>query len=298
MSNYLPLSSIKCLPHLQQRNAFLIDDKYDSNRQQANLAETVEKVKVALNNGQKINFPLEVHEVNREYLLVDGHHRYEGAKAHCKDAKKSHEELQVPVNITKNSTEKAAIDASFKVNLGHGVSHSASELKNLYFRSYVWNRSVPKLSEIRDATGCAKSTASNIANAARWCIERLESAEVDVSSFKMQNKFMTKQMTDIGIDPSYLGSFGLPSYSLLRKALKGDAFEPTETLDQLSERISAVRAELEHIENRYGVEALREGLRMHKTKAHGIKVALHSKWINEPSTASLLSLSVNTDDDF
>jgi hypothetical protein len=298
MVSHLPISSIKCRSYLQQRSPRLIDDKYDSNRQTANLSSTIDTVKTDLNNGQKIRIPLEVHEVNNEYLLVDGHHRYEGALAHCKDTKTDPDSFQIPVKITKDSTEQAAIDASFKVNLNHGVGLTPPELKHLHFRHYVWTLIVPKISEIMSDTGCARGTASNIANAARWCIEVIKSKGGDISTPPMLKVFMTKKMEGLGISSDYLDSYGLASYSLLRKALNGDSTPPIEVNDSREERIQAVRSEIEVIESQYGVEALREGLRRHKTAAHGITVTQNAKWHSEPSTASLLAIPLFPFDDF
>lgn len=298
MTQKLPLSSIISRPYLQQRSSHLIDDEYDLQRQQANLFSTIDRVKTSLNNGQPIRVPLEVHEVNKKYLLVDGHHRYEGALAYCKEADIAPYLVEVPVNITKNSTEKAAIDASFKVNLDHGVGLMPSEVKHLYFKRYVWTRLIPKISKIRSDTSCAKGTASNIASAARWCINIIESKGADTSTPPMLEEFMTKQMEAIGVSSNYLDSFGLPTYNLLIKALKGDGILPDEVKDSREERIRAVREQLGFIESQYGVDALREGLRKHKTKAHGITITLNSKWIEKPTTATLLSIPLISNGDF
>jgi hypothetical protein len=298
MTQKIPLSSIISRPYLQQRSSQLIDDKYDLQRQQANLFSTIDTIKIALNNGQSIRIPLEVHEINKEYLLVDGHHRYEGALAHCKEANIVPTSFMMPVNITKNSTEKAAIDASFKVNLDHGVGLMPSEVKHLYFKRYVWTRLVPKISEIRSNTSCAKGTASNIANAARWCINIIESKGGDTTTPPMLEAFMTEQMEKIGIPSIYLDSFGLPTYSLLIKALKGDGITDDEVKDSREERIRAVREKIGFIEMEYGADVLREGLRKHKTKAHGIAITLNSKWIEEPATAALLAIPLISSDDF
>jgi hypothetical protein len=298
MTQKLSLSSIISRPYLQQRSSHLIDDKYDLQRQQANLFSTVDTIKTILNNGQSIRVPLEVHEVNKEYLLVDGHHRYEGALAYCKEANIAPHLVEVPVNIIKNSTEKAAIDASFKVNLDHGVGLMPSEVKHLYFKRYVWTRLVPKISEIRSDTSCAKGTASNIATAARWCINTIETKGGDAATPPMLEEFMTKQMAGLGISSNYLDSYGLPTYSLLIKALNGDGILPDEVKDSREEHIRAVREKLGVIESQYGADALREGLRKHKTKAHGISITLNSKWIEEPTTATLLSIPLISSGDF
>lgn len=298
MTQTLPLSSIISRPYLQQRSSHLIDDKFDLQRQQANLFSTIDTIKTALGNGQSIRIPLEVHEVKNEYLLVDGHHRYEGALAHCKASKIAPHSFEMPVNITKNSTEEAAIDASFKVNLNHGVGLMPSELKHLHFKRYVWTRLVPKISEIRSDTSCAKGTASNIASAARWCINAIESKGVDTATPTMLKVFMTQQMEGLGISSNYLDNFGLPTYSLLTKALKGDGLLPEEVKDSREDRIRAVREKLGFIEDEYGVDVFREGLRRHKTKAHGISITLNSKWVEEPTTAALLAIPLIPNDDF
>jgi hypothetical protein len=298
MTQKLPLSSIISRPYLQQRSAQLIDNEYDLQRQQANLFSTIDTIKTALDNGQPIRIPLEVHEVDKKYLLVDGHHRYKGALAHCKGANIAPDLFEIPVNITKNSTEKAAIDASFKVNLDHGVGLMSPELKHLHFKRYIWARLVPKISEIRSDTYCAKGTASNIARAARWCIETIESKLDDTATPPMLKEFMTKQMEGIGISSSYLDSFGLPTYSLLLKALKDDDILTDEVEDPREERIRAVREQLGVIESQYGVDALREGLRKHKTKAHGITITLNSRWIEESTTATLLAIPLISSSDF
>jgi hypothetical protein len=298
MTQTLPLSSIISRPYLQQRSSHLIDDEYDLQRQQANLFSTIDTIKTALGNGQSIRIPLEVHEVNKEYLLVDGHHRYEGALAHCKAATIAPHSFEMPVNITKNSTEKAAIDASFKANLDHGVGLMPSELKHLHFKRYVWTRLVPKISEIRSDTCCAKGTASNIASAARWCINSIESKGADTATPTMLKLFMTQQMEGLGISSNYLDNFGLPTYSLLTKALKSGGILPEEVKDSREEHIRAVREKLGLIESEYGVDVFREGLRKHRTKAHGISITLNSKWIEEPTTATLLSIPLIQYDDF
>ncbi len=294
MLQELPLSAITCLDHLQQRTVDFIDDKNDLYRQQANLSATIIEVKGALANGQSIRIPLDIHEVDGKYLLVDGHHRYQGALAYCNEEKVDPELYQVPVNITKNSTEQAAIDASFTVNLNHGVGLTPAEVKQVFFRSYVWSRSVPKLNIIRANTSCAQGTASNIAKAARWCIERIEQGGVDIETPPQLKAFMTKEMETLGISSEYLDGFGLPSYSLIIKALAVDNYVPNE-VDNLRDRyIEAVTAQLSDIETKYGVEVLREGLRKHKTKAHGITVTQHNKWLDVPTTASLLAKSSGT----
>jgi hypothetical protein len=298
MQDHLPISAIKCYPFLQQRSPQLIDDKYDSKRQEANLSSTIVTVRSDLNNGQKIRVPLDVHEVDEEYLLVDGHHRYQGALAHCKDAKIDHASLLVPVNIIKGSTLNAAIDASLDANLNHGVGLSGSELKHSYFKRYVWSRSVPTLSKIMSDTGCAKATASNIAYAAKWCVGVIESNKDNIDTPPMLESFMIKQMDELGITSARLDDYGLPSYSLLRKVLKGDLDTDSDTYDSHNEHVKAVAETLEYLEGKYGVHALREGLRKHKTGAHDIIVSQHSKWISKPATASLLAGPLDLSDEF
>lgn len=291
MQDYLPISAIKRHSFLQQRSPYLIGDKYDFNRQRANLSSTINDVKSALNNGNKIKVPLEVHEVDHEYLLVDGHHRYDGALAHCKENKKDHNVFLVPVNITKESTLQAAIDASFKVNLDHGVGLTAAELKHLHFRRYVWNRSIPTIKEIMAEASCSKGTASNIANAAKWCLGVIKYSKHKIDTPDKLATFMTKQMETLGISSGRLDNYGLPSYSLLRKALKGEDIV-IDVIDSRKEHIQDVAEHLEYLEGKYGVEVLREGIRKYKTAAHGIIVSQHSKWISKDSTASLLAIEL------
>jgi hypothetical protein len=297
-NNYLALSDIQCRAYLQQRTPNLIEDKNDFYRQCANLTSTVEKVKSDLRNGQPIEVPLEIHEVNGEYLLVDGYHRHGAATAHCRATKLDPKAFQVPVNITATSTLQAAINASFKVNLTHGVGLTPKERVHAAFRSYVWNRSVPKISEIRSATGYGQGAASNILNTVKWCVDQLNSNEVSTTTPPELKVFMTKKMTDLGIDSNKLDSYGLPTYSLLRSALKGDNHIPDEVYDEREDHIRLARQELEILESKYGVECLREGLRRHKTAAYGITIKQHKSWIKEPTTAALLATPLDTEDDF
>lgn len=285
----LPLSAITCLDYLQQRTVNLIADKNELYRQQANLSATTVKVTNDLINNGSIQVPLEIHEVDGKYLLVDGHHRYQGILEYCKEAKLDHNIYQVPVNITKNSTEHAAITASFKVNLSHGVGLSPEEVKQVTFRRYVWSRSVPKIATIRVDIGCSQGTASSIANAARWCIGRIEVKGVNIKTPEELKVLMTKEMTELYIDSDLLDAYGLPSYSLLMKALKGDNYTPLNIEDSHRESVNAIRVKLGDIESRYGIEAFRDALRHHKTTAHGIKVSHNSTWINEPTTAPFLA---------
>lgn len=287
MAQKLPLSAITCRDYLQQRSVAFIENEHDLHRQQGNLSSTIAEVKNALLNGLSINLPLDIHEVDGVFLLVDGHHRYQGALAYCKETKVDLESYQVPVHITKNSTERAAIDASFKMNLNHGVGLTPSEIKQIFFRRYVWSRSVPKLTKIMADTRCSKATASYIANAARWCLECIELKKVDIGTPSQLKTFMTDEMSELGITSNYLDEFGLPSYSLLRKALNGEDYAPAEVNGTRKERINTVRNHLEYIERKYGADILREGLRKHKTKEHGIKVSQGNLWLNDPATASL-----------
>jgi hypothetical protein len=285
----LPLSAITCSDYLQQRTVNLIADKNELYRQQANLSATTVKVTNDLINNGSIQVPLEIHEVDGKYLLVDGHHRYQGILEYCKEAKLDHNIYQVPVNITKNSTEHAAITASFKVNLSHGVGLSPEEVKQVTFRRYVWSRSVPKIATIRVDIGCSQGTASSIANAARWCIGRIEVKGVNIKTPEELKVLMTKEMTGLYIDSDLLDAYGLPSYSLLMKALRGDNYTPFDINDSRRDSINSVKSILADIESVHGVEALREGLREHKTAAHGITVTYDSKWKDKPSTASFLA---------
>jgi hypothetical protein len=298
MQDHLPISAIKCHPFLQQRSPHLIDDKYDLNRQVANLSSTITTVKSDLNNGQKIRVPLDVHEVNNEYLLVDGHHRYHGALAHCKETKTDHNLLQVPVNIIKDSTLQAAIDASFKVNLDHGVSLTSAERKHLHFRRYVWDRSVPMIKEIMAEASCAKGTASYIAKAAKWCINEIQSNGIKTVSPPELRAFMVKKMVDLGITSEYLDEYGLPSYSLVIKALKGDQFDDIEINGSREEDIQTVRYQLESLEAQYGADILREGLKKYKTPAHGITISRRTLWLSLDTTASLLVVLSDPSEDF
>jgi hypothetical protein len=222
MNQKLSLSSIIRKAHLQQRCVKLIGDRNESNRQKANLSMTIVTVKNDLTNGQSIRTPLEVHEVNGKYLLVDGYHRYQGALDYCKSVKIDPNTYQVPVNITKSNYD-ATVTASFKVNLNHGVGHTASELKQLYFRKYTWDRFVPTISEIMSDTGCSRGTASNIATAAKWCIERIKCSESEglgeITTVEELKNTMIYNMTHLGIDPTNLDEYGLPSYSLLFKEI-------------------------------------------------------------------------------
>jgi hypothetical protein len=285
----LPLSAITCLDYLQQRTVNLIADKNELYRQQANLSATTVKVTNDLINNGSIQVPLEIHEVDGKYLLVDGHHRYQGILEYCKEAKLDHNIYQVPVNITKNSTEHAAITASFKVNLSHGVGLSPEEVKQVTFRRYVWSRSVPKIAAIRADIGCSQGTASNITKAAKWCIGRIEVKGVNIKTPEELKVFMTKEMTELYIDSDLLDAYGLPSYSLLIKAFRGDNYTHLDINDSHRDSVNYVMSVLVEIENMHGVEALRDALRHHKTAAHGITVSQNSKWKDKPSTASLLA---------
>lgn len=267
-NKYLPLSAIQCRPYLQQRKPGLIEDKSDYHRQIANLESQVEDMRSDLYHGQSIRTPLEIHEVNGEYLLVDGHHRYK------------------------------AISASFTVNLDHGVGLSSKERVQASFRNYVWTRLVPKQADIMKSTGYSKGAASNIANAAKYCIALLNSNKVTTPTPTELKVFMTKKMIGLDIDPSMLDAYGLPTYSLLRRVLKGDDYMPDSVLDEQEMRIRLVRQAIEIIENRYGVDCLREGLRRHKTAAYGITISQRKAWVKEPTTAALLALELDKEDDF
>jgi hypothetical protein len=297
-SQQLPLSDIQHRPYLQQRTPSLVEDKHDLNRLNANLTDTIEGIKSDLHNEQVIRIPLEVHEVNGEYLLVDGHHRYAAATDYCKESKQDSSSYLVPVNITATSTLEAAIAASFNINLDHGVGLTTKERTHASFRRYVWTRSVPKQSEIRKSTGCAKGTASNIANAAQWCIDLLNTSKAITTTPLELKAFMTDEMTGLGINTNKLDGYGLPTYSLLRKALRGDSSAmPDDSYNEREAHIQLVRQELELLESKYGVECLREGLRKHKTAAYGITIKHHTLWIKEPTTAALLAAQPTPDSD-
>ena len=297
-NKYLPLSAIQCRPYLQQRKPGLIEDKSDYHRQIANLESQVEDMRSDLYHGQSIRTPLEIHEVNGEYLLVDGHHRYKAITAHCEVMKLDPDLFDVPVNITATSTLKEAISASFTVNLDHGVGLSSKERVQASFRNYVWTRLVPKQADIMKSTGYLKGAASNIANAAKYCIALLNSNKVTTPTPTELKVFMTKKMIGLDIDPSMLDAYGLPTYSLLRRVLKGDDYMPDSVLDEQEMRIRLVRQAIEIIENRYGVDCLREGLRRHKTAAYGITISQRKAWVKEPTTAALLALELDKEDDF
>jgi hypothetical protein len=295
MTQKLTLLSITRRAHLQQRCVKLIGDKNESNRQVANLSMTIVTVKNDLINGQSIRIPLEVHEVDGKYLLVDGYHRYQGALNYCKEAKIDPETYQVPVNITKNSTSQAAIDSSFKANLDHGVGLTDGERKQLYFRKYVWDRFVPTLAVIRSDTGCSKGTASNIATTARWCIKHIQVKENegfgDITTVEELKKIMIHRMESLGINPTNLDEYGLPSYSLLFKTLKGERLDIPNDIDDRELSIQYAQSALADIVREYGVDALREGLSRHKTDAYGIKISRRSLWIKKPTSAALLFTS-------
>jgi hypothetical protein len=292
MTQKFSLSSITRKAYLQQRSVALIGDRNESNRQQANLSATILSVKNDLINGQSIKIPLEVHEVDGEYLLVDGHHRYEGALTYCREAKIDLESFQVLVNVIEGSTLQAAIDASFKANLNHGVGLTDAERKQLYFRKYVWEQLVPTLAVIRSDTGCSKGTASNIAFVTRWCIERIEiddfGDDIAVETVEDLKHCMTKVMERLGIDTILLDEYGLPSYSLLFKTVKKETVDTSSDIDERALSIVYAESAIADIVREYGVDALREGLNRHKTDAYGIKVSRRSLWIKKPTSAALL----------
>lgn len=292
MTQKLSLTSITRKGYLQQRSVAFIGDRNESNRQQANLSSTILTVKTDLINDQSIKIPLEIHEVDGEYLLVDGHHRYEGALAYCREAKIDAESIQVLVNITEGSTLQAAIAASFDVNLNHGVGLTDAERKQLFFRKYVWEQLVPTIAVIRSDTGCSKGTASNITFVTRWCIERIEGddfdVDVDVETVEDLKYCMTKVMERLDIDITLLDEYGLPSYSLLFKTLKKKTVDTSSDIDDRALGIMYAESAIADIVQQYGVDALREGLSRHKTDAYGIKISRRSLWIKKPTSASLL----------
>ena len=293
MTTKLPLVSITCHPYLQQRSTRFIDDDNEHHRQESNLSATIITVKTDLLNGKPIQTPLVVHEVMGSYLLVDGHHRYEGALSYCKEAKVCPDSYEVPVLIVKGSSYKEAIDASFKVNFNHGVGLSKPEVYQVFFRQYVWSRSIPPIAAIRTDTGCAQGTASNITKAAKWCVESTEKDKKDIDTPLKLKALMIKKMEGIDINSDYLDSYGLPSYSLLMRVLNGDNFIFNGDDDHREINIQLVQYKLAEIESQYGVEVFREGLRKHKTAAHGITVKQHRNWITEPQTAALIAKSLD-----
>jgi hypothetical protein len=294
MTQKFSLSSITRKAYLQQRSVALIGDRNESNRQQANLSATILSVKNDLINGQSIKIPLEVHEVDGEYLLVDGHHRYDGALTYCREAKIDLESFQVLVNVIEGSTLQAAIDASFKANLNHGVGLTDAERKQLYFRKYVWEQLVPTLAVIRSDTGCSKGTASNIAFVTRWCIKHIGGDDFgndfgdDIETVEYLKHCMTKAVERLGIDPTNLDEYGLPSYSLLFKTVKKETVDTSSDIDERALNIVYAESAIADIVKEYGVDALREGLRKHRTDAYGIKVSRRSLWIKKPTSAALL----------
>jgi hypothetical protein len=298
MTQKLSLSSITRKAYLQQRTPRLVEDKHDLNRLNANLVDTIEGIKADLRNDGVIREPLEVHEVDGVYLLVDGHHRYEAVTAHCKETNKNSSLYLVPVNITLTSTIEAAIDASFSANLNHGVGLTSKERAHGSFRRYVWTRTIPTIKEIKGSTGYAQGAASNMLNTVKWCVNLLNTNEVTITTPIELKTFMTEKMIGLGINSNKLDEYGLPTYNLLRSALNGDKHIPDEFYDEREEHIRLARQELEILERKYGVDCLREGLRRHKTAAYGINIKQYKLWIKEPTTAALLATALDTEDDF